>query len=102
MSQTNRSERFRTSAPGKRRASHRTWKPLHVPSTSLPARASLITARIIGEKRDGAAAEIIPVGESPWENDGVKIIKRCLLMPDVFSTQALKAANRSHAILIPM
>ena len=49
--QTNRSESFGRSAPGRRPASHSTWKPLQMPSTGPPSRANSITDSISGEKR---------------------------------------------------
>ena len=49
--QANRSERLRSSAPGTRPASARTWKPLQMPRTWPPAAAKSETPRITGEKR---------------------------------------------------
>ena len=54
--QTNRSASFGSSAPGSRPASHRTWKPLQMPSTGPPSRANSATASITGEKRAIAPA----------------------------------------------
>ena len=49
--QTNRSDVFGSSAPGSRPASHSTWNPLQIPSTSPPSRAKRSTAPMTGEKR---------------------------------------------------
>ena len=46
-----RRSRFGSSAPGSRPASHRTWKPLQIPSTGPPSRANAVTASMTGEKR---------------------------------------------------
>jgi hypothetical protein len=46
--QTNSSCRFGRSAPGRRRASHRIWKPLQMPSTGPPVAANARTAAITG------------------------------------------------------
>jgi hypothetical protein len=40
---------FGSSAPGNSRASHSTWKPLRMPSTSPPSAANAITDSITGE-----------------------------------------------------
>jgi hypothetical protein len=50
-SQTKCSDRLRTSAPGSSPISQRTWKPLQVPMTSFPFRASFTTLGMIGENR---------------------------------------------------
>ena len=42
---------FGSSAPGSSPASHRTWKPLQMPSTGPPARAKRSTSSITGAKR---------------------------------------------------
>ena len=49
--QTNRSDVFGSSAPGSSPASHSTWKPLQMPSTSPPLAAKRSTSPITGEKR---------------------------------------------------
>ena len=49
--QTKRSDLFGSSAPGSSPASHSTWKPLQMPSTSPPARANSTTDSMIGAKR---------------------------------------------------
>ena len=49
--QTNRSDVFGSSAPGSSPASHSTWKPLQMPSTSPPLRAKRSTSPMIGAKR---------------------------------------------------
>ncbi len=49
--QTNESDAFGRSAPGRRPASQRIWKPLQMPSTSPPSAAKSATACIAGEKR---------------------------------------------------
>ena len=54
--QTNRSDVFGSSAPGSSPASHSTWKPLQMPSTSPPWRAKRSTSSMIGEKRASAPA----------------------------------------------
>ena len=46
-----RSPRFFCSAPGRRPASVRTWKPLQMPTTGPPAAANAATAPMTGEKR---------------------------------------------------
>ena len=51
-----RSSTLRSSAPGRRPASQRTWKPLQIPSTGPPSAANLATASIAGEKRAIAPA----------------------------------------------
>ena len=54
--QMKRSDRLSSSAPGRRPASHRTWKPLQMPSTGPPPRAKSATDSITGEKRAIAPA----------------------------------------------
>ena len=49
--QTNRRPSLGSSAPGRRPASHSTWKPLQIPSTGPPSSAKALTASITGEKR---------------------------------------------------
>jgi hypothetical protein len=49
--QTNFSDRFFCSAPGRRPASVRTWKPLQMPTTGPPPSAKAVTAAMTGEKR---------------------------------------------------
>ena len=43
-------------APGSSPASHRTWKPLQIPSTGPPSRAKAMTSSITGAKRAMAPA----------------------------------------------
>ena len=52
----NFSEAFGSRAPGSRPASHSTWNPLQMPSTSPPSRANSTTSAITGEKRAIAPA----------------------------------------------
>src|SRR6185437_985582 len=47
---------FGSKAPGRRCASHRTWKPLQIPSTRPPSSAKEITDSITGENRAIAPA----------------------------------------------
>ena len=49
--QTKRSDVFGSSAPDSSPASHSTWKPLQIPSTSPPWRAKRSTSPITGAKR---------------------------------------------------
>ena len=49
--QTNRSEVLGSSAPDSSPASHSTWKPLQMPSTSPPLRAKRSTSTITGANR---------------------------------------------------
>ena len=49
--QVKRSDVFGSSAPGSSPASHSTWKPLQMPSTSPPLRANRSTSTITGAKR---------------------------------------------------
>ena len=49
--QTKRSDVLGSSAPGSSPASHRTWKPLQIPSTSPPPAAKRSTSPMTGEKR---------------------------------------------------
>ena len=53
---TNFSEVLGSSAPGSSPASHRTWKPLQIPSTSPPSRANSATSSITGANRAIAPA----------------------------------------------
>ena len=53
---TNLSEAFGSSAPGSSPASHSTWKPLQMPSTSPPSRANSATSAITGANRAIAPA----------------------------------------------
>ncbi len=48
---TNRRPALGSSAPGSSPASHRTWKPLQMPSTGPPSSANALTDSITGEKR---------------------------------------------------
>ena len=48
---TNRSDRLRSSAPGTRPASARTWKPLQMPRTRPPSAANAATLRMTGLNR---------------------------------------------------
>ncbi len=48
--QRKRRPSFGSSAPGSRPASHRTWKPLQIPSTGPPSAANSRTAPITGAK----------------------------------------------------
>ncbi len=52
----NFSETFGRSAPGSRWASHSTWNPLQIPSTSPPSRANSSTSAITGANRAIAPA----------------------------------------------
>ena len=47
----NSSVAFGRSVPGSSPASHSTWKPLQIPSTSPPSSAKARTDSITGEKR---------------------------------------------------
>ena len=49
---------------------------------------------------DGSTAKVIAVRESPRQHDGIEIIKRRFLVPDVFGSQSIKPINRRDAILI--
>jgi hypothetical protein len=49
--QTKRRPALRSRAPGRRPASHRTWKPLQMPRTGPPSLAKPATAPITGENR---------------------------------------------------
>ena len=49
--QTNRSDVFGSSAPDSSPASHSTWNPLQMPSTSPPWRANRSTSPITGANR---------------------------------------------------
>ena len=67
---------LRVSAPGSRCDSHRTWKPLQMPSTGSPARAAGISSSI--ERRepgDRAAAQVVAVGEAAGQDDGVDSLR---------------------------
>jgi hypothetical protein len=48
---TKRSEVLGSSAPGSSPASHSTWKPLQIPSTSPPSSANRATSPMTGENR---------------------------------------------------
>ena len=61
---TKRPPWFGRSTPGRRPASHSTWKPLQMPSTGPPAAASLPTTSIAGERRAIAPGR----RWSPYEN----------------------------------
>jgi len=50
--------------------------------------------------RDGATTQIIAIRESTRQNDGVKIVKRRCLVPDVFRTHAVEIIDPRDAILI--
>ena len=50
--------------------------------------------------RDGATTQIIAIRESTRQHDGVKIVKRRCLVPDVFRTQAVEIIDPGDAILI--
>ena len=71
--QTNRSEAFRSSTPGRSPASSRIWNPLQMPITGPPAGSEpddfLHHRR---EPRDGAAAEVVAVREPSRQNDDVR------------------------------
>jgi hypothetical protein len=54
--QVNRSDVLGSSAPDSSAASHRTWKPLQMPSTSPPWRAKRSTSSMTGAKRAIAPA----------------------------------------------
>ena len=49
--QTNRSDRFRISAPGNSPDSQRIWKPLQMPSTGPPRAAKPLISSITGANR---------------------------------------------------
>ena len=49
--QTNLRWSFRISAPGSRCDSHRTWKPLQMPSTGMPPRAASTNGCMTGANR---------------------------------------------------
>ena len=50
--------------------------------------------------RDSAATKVIAIRESARQYDRIKIIKRRLLVPDVFGMQPFETINRPEAILI--
>ena len=70
--QTNRSDVFGSSAPDSSPASHSTWKPLQIPSTSPPWRAKRSTSPITGAKRAIAPhAQVVAVGEAAGDDHRV-------------------------------
>src|SRR5206468_8432044 len=48
--------------------------------------------------RDGATTQIIAIRESTRQHDGVKIVKRRCLVPDVFGAQSVDPVNCRQAI----
>jgi hypothetical protein len=49
---------------------------------------------------DSAATKIIPIRKSSRENDRVKIVERCLFVPDIFGLESSDFVNCGDAILI--
>ena len=61
-----------SSAPDSSPASHSTWKPLQMPSTSPPWRANRSTSPITGANRAIAPhAQVVAVGEAAGDDHGV-------------------------------
>src|SRR5215472_10224445 len=49
---------------------------------------------------DGSAAKIIAVCESARQHNGIEIIERSFLVPNVFGLQSIKPINRGDTILV--
>ncbi len=73
-----------SSAPGSRPASHRTWKPLQMPSTGPPSAAKRADLDHHGrEARDGADAQVVAVGEAAGDDDGVDALEVRVAVPEL-------------------
>ncbi len=53
-----------------------------------------------GEAGDGAAAEVVPVGESAREDDGVEAVGAGFFVPEVFGGDSLEGAEGEQAVLV--
>ena len=97
--QTKRSEVLGSSAPGSRPASHRTWKPLQMPSTRPPRRAKRSTSSITGEKRAMAPdAQVVAVGEAAGDDHRVDALQVAVAVPEQHRlAHALGGAQRVDA-----
>jgi hypothetical protein len=50
--------------------------------------------------RDGSTAKVVAVCESAGQHDGIEIIERSFLVPNVFGLQAIKPINRPDTVLV--
>ena len=80
--QTKRSDVFGSSAPGSSPASHSTWKPLQMPSTSPPWRGEALDLHHDRrEARERAGAQVVAVGEAAGDDHRVDALQVVVAVP---------------------
>ena len=96
--QSKRSDVFGSSAPGSSPASHSTWKPLQMPSTSPPWRGeALDLGHDRREARERARAQVVAVGEAAGDDHRVDALQVVVAVPEqhrVADPRGRRAARR--------
>ena len=83
-SQTKRMSVLRSSAPGRRCASVRTWKPLQTPRMGPPDAGELFErAHDVREAGDGAGTQVVAVGEAAGHDHGVRTLQVRVGVPEL-------------------